>query len=172
VGVLDDSRDRQGRSVGLGLEESLEDNLVELGVGSSSKEAVKLRAEGRVRGRSQERKGNGLAENRDGMGFGRRGELRENEGIQIRTRQQGTSRKSKRKGQKRQGSAFVLVRRHMQTITDHTYLHEQEKVGVLRLGGLPSTLLDVLVLNVDTLRNTKTRLGQPSVPHLSFELVG
>lgn len=47
VSVLDDSGDGKGRSVGLGLEESLEDNLVELGVSSSSKEAVKL-VEGRL----------------------------------------------------------------------------------------------------------------------------
>lgn len=42
MGVLDDSGDGKGRSVGLGLEQPLEDDLVELGVGSSSKEAVKL----------------------------------------------------------------------------------------------------------------------------------
>ena len=42
MGVLDDSGDGKGRSVGLGLEQPLEDDLVELGISSSSKEAVKL----------------------------------------------------------------------------------------------------------------------------------
>jgi len=39
---------------------------------------------------------------------------------------------------------------------EEAHLHEQEEVGVLRLGSLPGTLPDVLVRNVDTL-NERTR---------------
>jgi hypothetical protein len=65
VGVLDDSGDGEGRSVGLGLEQPLEDNLVELGVRSSSEEAVKL---GGLVGCGCEEEGGGVGEGRGGLG--------------------------------------------------------------------------------------------------------
>lgn len=51
VRVLHDSRDGKRRSVRLGVKQALEDDLVELRVGSSGKEAVKLRRGNESNGR-------------------------------------------------------------------------------------------------------------------------
>jgi hypothetical protein len=45
---------------------------------------------------------------------------------------------------------------------EEAHLHEQEEVGVLRLGSLPGTLPDVLVRNVDTLDERNERSSRVS----------